>query len=118
MKQTLVSKNGISYTQEIKGRDIKAILDRISVQTSEHILSDDDIYIYEDERIQLNQLMSDIGFGVITEDNFDDYLSLWEPEVLKAESGSRVSVSLTVYDDGTSMFKCFIPGSYFEIYEY
>lgn len=117
MKQTVLNSNGQSFTQEIKGRDIKSILERISVQTSQHINSMD--YIYYDERLQLDQLLSDIGFGVITEDNFEDYLQLWEPVVLADETGSRKTVVLTVYGDpDTIVFKCYVPGSYFDIFEY
>lgn len=118
MKQTIVAENGKSYTQEIKAKDIEAILDRMYAQTYEHI-SDDDYDIDDDELKQLTQLLTDISIGVITEDNFEEYLQqLWEPEVLRAESGSLTSVALTVYDDGSTKFICFIPGKCFDIYEY
>lgn len=117
MKQTVVNSNGQSFTVEIKGRDIVSILERISVQTYEHLNSGD--YIYYDERLQLDQLLADIGFGVINEENFEDYLQLWEPVVLTDETGSRKTVVLTVYGDpDAAVFKCYVPGSYFDIYEY
>ena len=115
MKQTLVNSNGNSYTQEIKGRDIKSILERILAQTTQHLNDEDDIY--DDEKTQLTQLVSAIGSGDITDDNFEDFLQLWFPEVLSDDAG-RKTVSLTVYDDGSRSFKCFTPSGYYDIYEY
>ena len=117
MKQTIVN-NGKSYTREIKAKELEPILDRIYAQVSEHI-NDDDYYIKVDEREQLNLLLKSIADEEITMDNIEEYMQqLWEPEVLADESGSHVSVQLTVYDDGDTRFKCFLPGSLFDIYEY
>lgn len=117
MKQTVVTDQGNSYMQDITGVDIEDILERILQQTRQH-LDDDEGNIYEDEEEQLEQLIDAILDGDITEDNFDDYLQLWEPELLSDETGSHKTVSLTVYDDGSRSFKCFTPGMYFEVYEY
>jgi len=117
MRQTVVSQNGTSFTQDITGISIDDILERILYQTRQH-LDDAEGHIYADEETQLSQLIEAIDDGDITEDNFDDYLQLWEPELLSDETGSHKTVSLTVYDDGSRSFKCFTPQSYFEIYEY
>ena len=115
MRQTVMTNQGTTFEQEIKGKDIERILDRILAQTTQHLNDEDDIY--DDEKTQLTQLISAIGSGDITDDNFEDFLQLWFPEVLSDDAG-RKTVSLTVYDDGSRSFKCFTPSGYFEIYEY
>lgn len=127
MKQTVVTEQGNSYEQDITGTSIDDILERILQQTRQHLDDLDALHspnaasaegnIYEDEEEQLEQLIDAILDGDITEDNFDDYLQLWEPELLSDETGSHKTVSLTVYDDGSRSFKCFAPGIYFEVYE-
>ena len=79
--------------------------------------ADDEGNIYDDEEDQLEQLIDAIEDGDITEENFDDYLQLWAPEILSDDTGAHKTVSLTVYDDGSRSFKCFAPGMYFEVYE-
>ena len=116
MKQTVLNQNGNSYQQEINGLDIEGILERILTQTHQH-LDDDEGNIYDDEEDQLEQLIDAIEDGDITEENFDDYLQLWAPEILSDDTGAHKTVSLTVYDDGSRSFKCFAPGMYFEVYE-
>ena len=117
MKLTIVTNQGTTFKQEIiPNLGVEPILERILAQTTQH-LNDDEGNIYDDEETQLTQLISAIGSGEITDDNIEDYMQLWFPEVLSDDAGHK-TVSLTVYDDGSRSFKCFAPGMYLEVYEY
>lgn len=117
MKLTIVTAQGTTFKQEITPNlGVEPILERILAQTTQH-LDDDEGNIYDDEEDQLEQLIDAIEEHIITDDNFEEYLSLWFPEVLSDEAGHK-TVQLTVYDDGSRSFKCYIPGTFFQIFEY
>lgn len=117
MKLTIVTNQGTTFEQEITPNlGVEPILERILTQTTQH-LNDDEGNIYDDEEEQLEQLIEAIESGEIDENNIEDYMQLWFPEVLSDDAGHK-TVSLTVYDDGSRSFKCFIPGTFFQIYEY
>lgn len=117
MKLTIVTAQGTTFKQEITPNlGVEPILERILTQTTQH-LNDPESEVNIDEKTQLTQLVAAIGSGTITDDNFEDYMQLWFPEVLSDEAGHK-TVSLTVYDDGDTRFKCFIPGTLFHIFEY
>lgn len=117
MKLTIVTNQGTTFKQEITPNlGVEPILERILAQTTQH-LNDPESEVNIDEKTQLTQLVAAIGSGTITDDNFEDYMQLWFPEVLSDEAGHK-TVQLTVYDDGSSRFRCFIPGTFFQIYEY
>lgn len=111
-----MTNQGTTFEQEITPISVDEILERILRQTQQH-LNDDEGNIYDDEEEQLERLIEAIEAGEIDENNIEDYMQLWFPEVLSDDAGHK-TVQLTVYDDGASRFRCFIPGGYFEIYEY
>lgn len=116
MKQTVVTNQGTTFKQEITPNlGVEPILERILAQTTQHLAGEDNINA--DEINQLGQLIDAIEAEDINEDNFEEYMQLWFPEVLSDEAGHK-TVQLTVYDDGSSRFRCYIPGTFFQIFEY
>lgn len=128
MKLTIVTNQGTTFEQEITPNlGVEPILERILAQTTQHLDDLDALHspnaasvegnIYDDEEEQLEQLIDAIEAEDINEDNFEEYMQLWFPEVLSDDAGHK-TVQLTVYDDGSRSFKCFIPGAFFQIFEY
>lgn len=117
MKQTIV-KGDKTYTQEITAKDIQKILQYIERQTKMHIdtdLAGDETM--KEARKQLEQLLEAIHSSLITDASFDEYLNLWQPQVVPLSDGNK-EVILTLYDDGSKKVFACLPHDVFDIYEY
>lgn len=114
MKQTLVV-NGKAYTQEIKVREqeLEEVLSTIERQVNQYLNFGDNIPM--EVRHQLTQLTEAINTYLITKENIDAYLELWQPDIIPDEKHN--TVVLTLYNDGNNEFKACLPSSFFDILE-